>query len=74
MTRLANREFETFTLIYLDNRHRLIACQDLFRGTIDGASVHPREVVKEGLRRDGAGEGIGSRCSGSRRDFATPVP
>jgi DNA repair protein RadC len=54
MTRLANREFETFTLIYLGNRHRLIACQDLFRGTIDGASVHPREVVKEALRRDGA--------------------
>ena len=47
MTRLANREFETFTLIYLGNRHRLIACQDLFRGTIDVASVHPREVVKE---------------------------
>ena len=54
MTRLANREFETFTLIYLGNRHRLIACQDLFRGTIDVASVHPREVVKEALRRDGA--------------------
>jgi DNA repair protein RadC len=54
MTRLANREFETFTLIYLDNRHRLIACQDLFRGTTDGASVHPREVVKEALRHNAA--------------------
>jgi DNA repair protein RadC len=50
MARLATREYETFTLIYLDNRHRLIACEDLFRGTIDGASVHPREVVKEALR------------------------
>src|ERR1019366_7160376 len=50
MTRLATREFETFCVIYLDNRHRLIACEDLFRGTIDGASVHPREVVKEALR------------------------
>jgi DNA repair protein RadC len=54
MTRLANREFETFTLIYLDNRHRLITCQDLFRGTIDGASVHPREVVKEALKHNAA--------------------
>src|SRR5450755_3196845 len=54
MTRLANREFETFTLIYLDNRHRLIACQDLFRGTTDGASVHPREVVKEALKHNAA--------------------
>jgi DNA repair protein RadC len=54
MARLATREFETFTLIYLDNRHRLIACDDLFRGTIDGASVHPREVVKEALRHNAA--------------------
>jgi len=52
--RLATREHETFTLIYLDNRHRLIACDDLFRGTIDGASVHPREVVKEALRHNAA--------------------
>jgi RadC-like JAB domain len=52
--RLAQREYETFTLIYLDNRHRLIACQDLFRGTIGGASVHPREVVKEALRHNAA--------------------
>jgi DNA repair protein RadC len=52
--RLATREHETFTLIYLDARHRLIACDDLFRGTIDGASVHPREVVKEALRYNAA--------------------
>ena len=54
IARLAQREYETFTLIYLDTRHRLIACQDLFRGTIDGASVHPREVVKEALRHNAA--------------------
>jgi DNA repair protein RadC len=54
MTRLATREHETFTLIYLDSRHRLIACEDLFRGTIDGASVHPREVVKEALKHNAA--------------------
>ena len=52
--RLAEREHEVFTLIYLDTRNRLIACQDLFRGTIDGASVHPREVVKEALRHNAA--------------------
>jgi DNA repair protein RadC len=54
MARLVTREHETFTLINLDNRHRLIACEDLFRGTIDGASVHPREVVKEALRHNAA--------------------
>jgi DNA repair protein RadC len=54
MTRLATREFETFTLIYLDTRHRLIAGENLDRGTIDGASVHPREVVKKALRHNAA--------------------
>lgn len=38
----------------LDNRHRLIEYVELFRGTIDGASVHPREVVKEALARNAA--------------------
>jgi len=52
--RLGTRAYETFTLIYLDNRHRMIACEDLFRGTIDGASVHPREVVKEALKNNAA--------------------
>jgi DNA repair protein RadC len=35
-----------FAVIFLDNRHRVVAFEDLFRGTIDGCSVHPREVVK----------------------------
>jgi DNA repair protein RadC len=54
MARLAQHPYEMFTLIYLDNRHRLIACQELFRGTIDGASVHPREVVREALKHNAA--------------------
>ena len=52
--RLGTREFETFCCLYLDNRHRVIEFVELFRGTIDGASVHPREVVKEALRRNAA--------------------
>jgi len=44
--RLAPRDHEVFTILFLDSRHRLIACLEIFRGTIDGASVHPREVVK----------------------------
>src|ERR1700733_6253973 len=54
MTRLAEGEHEVSTVIYLDNRHHLRACQKLFRGTIDGASVRPREVVKEALRHNAA--------------------
>ncbi len=51
---LRDREHEVFCCLYLDNRHRLIAFEELFRGTIDGASVHPREVVKSALARQAA--------------------
>jgi len=40
---------EEFHIVWLDNRHRIIDCQKLFTGTIDGASVHPREVVRAAL-------------------------
>jgi len=53
-TRLGPRDHEVFTVLFLDNRHRLIDCQELFRGTIDGASVYPREVVKEAIQRGAA--------------------
>jgi DNA repair protein RadC len=52
--RFADLQHEVFCLLYLDKRHRLIACEDIFRGTIDGASVHPREVVKAALRHNAA--------------------
>ena len=51
---LAPREHEVFAILFLDNRHRVIEFVPLFRGTIDGASVHPREVVKEALSRNAA--------------------
>jgi DNA repair protein RadC len=54
MTRLSARDHEVFTVLFLDNRHRVIECLEMFRGTIDGASVYPREVVKEALRQNAA--------------------
>ena len=51
---LAAKEHEVFCLIMLDTRHHLIAMVEMFRGTVDGASVHPREVVKEVLRHNAA--------------------
>ena len=36
-------------MIYLDNRHRVIACEELFTGTIDGTEVHPRIVAQRAL-------------------------
>jgi DNA repair protein RadC len=54
MARLGHLDYEVFGLILLDKRHRVIECIDLFRGTIDGASVHPREVVKLALLKGAA--------------------
>lgn len=54
IARLRDRPYEVFCCLHLDNRHRLIAFDELFRGTIDGASVHPREVVKQALARNAA--------------------
>lgn len=45
----AHLEHEVFGVLLLDNQHQLIESVTLFRGTIDGASVYPREVVKEVL-------------------------
>ena len=52
--RLSNLEHESFCCIYLDNRHRVIQFEHLFRGTVDGTSVYPREVVKEALKHNAA--------------------
>lgn len=54
VTRLSDRPHEVFCVLYLDNRHRVIAFEELFRGTLDGASVHPREVVKQALHHNAA--------------------
>jgi len=50
IARLRDLEHEVFCCLYLDNRHRLIEFEQMFRGTIDGASVYPREVVKQALQ------------------------
>ena len=51
---LRDRYFEVFCCLFLDNRHRVIAFEELFNGTIDGASVHPREVVRRVLHHNAA--------------------
>ncbi len=60
---LSTFEHEVFVVVFLDNRHRVIKCTEMFRGTIDGASVHPREVVKEVLL-----------CNAAAVIFAHPHP
>lgn len=53
-SRLRHYRHEVFACLFLDNRHRVIAFEELFRGTIDGASVHPREVVQRALETNAA--------------------
>ena len=47
--RLGGLSHEEFHVLWLDNRHRILECQKLFTGTVDGASIHPREVVRAAL-------------------------
>jgi DNA repair protein RadC len=54
LAQLRDRPYEVFCCLHLDTRHRLIAFDEMFRGTIDGASVHPREVVRQALTRNSA--------------------
>jgi DNA repair protein RadC len=54
-TRVGHLDYECFGLILVDGRHRVIDCVELFRGTIDGASVHPREVIKLLLEKEASG-------------------
>lgn len=51
---LRHREREIFACLYLDNRHRVLGYEELFFGTIDGASVHPREVVRRAIAHNAA--------------------
>lgn len=52
--RLRGYHHEVFACLFLDNRHRVLAFEEMFRGTIDGAAVYPREVVKRSLQHNAA--------------------
>ena len=52
--RLGGLTYEVFSLLLLDNRHRVIGYEEVFRGTIDGASVHPREIVRRVIETNAA--------------------
>ncbi|SDN38906.1 DNA repair protein RadC [Pseudomonas arsenicoxydans] len=53
-TLLQYHEHEVFALLLLDTKHQVIGFRELFRGTLDGASVHAREVVKIALEHNAA--------------------
>jgi len=52
--KIAELPHEVFVVLFLDSQHRLIACEELFRGTLAQTSVYPREVVKAALAHNAA--------------------
>jgi len=52
--KLSNLEHEIFAVLFLDSQHGVIKYKEMFTGTIDGASVYPREVVKAALQHNAA--------------------
>jgi DNA repair protein RadC len=51
---IAGRAHEVFVCLWLDAQHRVLACEEIFRGTLTQTSVYPREIVKSGLRANAA--------------------
>jgi DNA repair protein RadC len=51
---IGGHPYEVFACLFLDQRHRVIAFEEMFRGSIDGASVHPREVVRRCMAHNAA--------------------
>ena len=54
VSQISHLEHEVFFMIFLDNKHRILASEIMFKGTIDGASVYPRECVKRALTLNAA--------------------
>jgi DNA repair protein RadC len=52
--KIGERDHEVFVVVHLDNQHRVTQVEELFRGTIDGCAVYPREVVKSCLLKNTA--------------------
>ncbi|MBK5965633.1 hypothetical protein CCR95_16455 [Thiocystis minor] len=52
--RLGHLDIEVFGALWLNNRHQVLAAEDLFSGTLDTAAVYPREVVKKALQHNAA--------------------
>ncbi len=57
--RLRHRPHEVFAALFLDSRHRALAFEEMFSGTLDGSEVHPREVVRRALAHNAASVIVG---------------
>ncbi|WP_242108707.1 RadC family protein [Luteimonas aquatica] len=69
--RLRGRPRETFAALFMDTRHRTLAFEELFQGTVDGAEVHPREVARRAMAHNAAAVIVGhNHPSGSAEPSA----
>jgi DNA repair protein RadC len=73
--RLSDLPHEVFSCLFLDTRHRLIRYEELFRGTVDGAAVYPREILKRALHHNASAVIVGHNhpsgvCEPSEADRA----
>ncbi|WP_425493538.1 RadC family protein [Marilutibacter chinensis] len=69
--RLRGRPHEVFAVLFLDACHRALAFEEMFQGTLDGAEVHPREVVRRALAHNAAALIVGhNHPSGNREPSA----
>jgi len=57
--KLRHQPHEIFAALFLDTRHRALAFEELFRGSVDGAEVHPREVARRALAHNAAAVIVG---------------
>lgn len=73
--KLSGYEYEMFACLFMDSKHRVLEWVEIFRGTVNSATVHPREVVKEALRLNAAAVILAHNhpsgdCTPSREDIA----
>ena len=54
LAHLRDQPHEVFCCLFLDNRHRILGFEELFRGTLNGTAVYPREIVKRALKHNAA--------------------
>ena len=52
--RLSGLKNEQFEVLYLDNQHKPLACEVLFKGTIDSSVVYPRVVIQQIIKHNAA--------------------
>ena len=71
--RLRGRRNEVFVAVFRDSRHQPIAYEELFNGTVDGATVHPRVVVRRALMHNAAALVIGHPEARQRHRSHPPV-